>query len=174
MREYWEIVYSGSLPVMKEKNKIRKQNKSIFWRALLSVRVRNARLFCCLKIRKYTDAQSAFRSNRNRTFQNSIRGPPCVLHFKKVEEMEDERMSKWIKIRIRDFYKDAIGETEYAYVSSEVYEMLTNTFRKEAHAEEMRDSRHCAVMGYQEGETEDLMIPDGRVTGGHDNQADGA
>ena len=48
-------------------------------------------------------------------------------------------MSKCIKIRIKDFYKDAVGETEYTYVTEEVYEALVNTFRKETHAEEMRD-----------------------------------
>lgn len=25
-------------------------------------------------------------------------------------------MSKWIKIRVKDFYKDAVGELEYTYV----------------------------------------------------------
>ncbi len=67
-------------------------------------------------------------------------------------------MSKWIKIRIKDFYKDAIGETEYTYVNEEVYETLVNTFRKEAHAEEMRDLRHLATPGYVEGNTEDLIM----------------
>ena len=33
-------------------------------------------------------------------------------------------MSEWRKIRVKDFYKDAVGETEYAYVSKEVYEAL--------------------------------------------------
>lgn len=70
-------------------------------------------------------------------------------------------MSKWIKIRIKDFYKDAIGETEYTYVSEEVYETLVNTFRKEAHAEEMRDLRHIAVSGFVEGYTEDLLMDTG-------------
>ena len=46
-------------------------------------------------------------------------------------------MSEWIRIRVKDFYKDAIGETEYTYVTKEVYEALTETFRKEAHAQEM-------------------------------------
>ena len=54
-------------------------------------------------------------------------------------------------------YKDAVGETEYAYVSKEVYEALADTFRKEAHAEQMRDLRHTTSDGYTEGETEDLM-----------------
>ena len=67
-------------------------------------------------------------------------------------------MSKKIRIRIKDFYKDAIGEIEYTYVSEEVYETLVNTFRKEAHAEEMRDLRHVTKDGYVEGDTEDLLI----------------
>ena len=62
-------------------------------------------------------------------------------------------MSKCIKIRIKDFYKDAVGETEYTYVTEEVYEALVNTFRKETHAEEMRDLRHITVNGYVEGMT---------------------
>lgn len=70
-------------------------------------------------------------------------------------------MSEWIRIRIKDFYKDAIGEMEYTYVSREVYEALTNTFRKEAHAEEMRDLRHVTANGYTEGDTEDLMMDTG-------------
>ena len=61
-------------------------------------------------------------------------------------------MSKKIRIRIKDFYKDAIGEIEYTYVSEEVYEALANTFRKEAHAEEMRDLRHVTKDGYVEGD----------------------
>lgn len=67
-------------------------------------------------------------------------------------------MSKKIRIRIKDFYKDAIGEIEYTYVSEEVYEALVNTFRKEAHAEKMRDLRHVTKDGYVEGDTEDLLI----------------
>ena len=67
-------------------------------------------------------------------------------------------MSKKIRIRIKDFYKDAIGEIEYTYVSEEVYEALVNTFRKEAHAEEMRDLRHVTKEGYVEGDTEDLLM----------------
>lgn len=51
-------------------------------------------------------------------------------------------MSEWIRIKIKDFYKDAVGETEFTYVSHEVYEALADTFRREAHAEEMRDLRH--------------------------------
>lgn len=70
-------------------------------------------------------------------------------------------MSKKIRIRIKDFYKDAIGEIEYTYVSEEVYEALANTFRKEAHAEEMRDLRHITKDGYVEGDTEDLLMDAG-------------
>ncbi len=72
-------------------------------------------------------------------------------------------MSEWIKIRIKDFYKDAVGETEYAYVSHEVYEALADTFRREAHAEEMRDLRHTTADGYTEGETEELMMEQGET-----------
>ena len=49
-------------------------------------------------------------------------------------------MSEWIRIRVKDFYKDAVGELEYTYVTREVYEALVDTFRKEAHAQEMRIS----------------------------------
>lgn len=70
-------------------------------------------------------------------------------------------MSGWIRIRIKDFYKNAVGEEEYAYVSKEVYEALADTFRREAHAEEMRDLRHTTADGYTEGETEDLMTERG-------------
>ena len=70
-------------------------------------------------------------------------------------------MSEWIRIRVKDFYKDAIGETEYTYVTKEVYEALTETFRKEAHAQEMRDLRHVTKEGYTEGETEELAFDSG-------------
>ena len=66
-------------------------------------------------------------------------------------------MSEWIRIRVKDFYKDAVGEPEYTYVTREVYEALVDTFRKEAHAQEMRDIRHTTKDGYTEGETEDLV-----------------
>ena len=33
-------------------------------------------------------------------------------------------MSEWIRIRVKDFYKDAVGELEYTYVTREVYEAL--------------------------------------------------
>lgn len=67
-------------------------------------------------------------------------------------------MSEKIKIRIKDFYNNAIGESEYTYVSKEVYETLVNSFRREAHAEFMRDVRHRSSEGYVEGETEDLIL----------------
>ena len=67
-------------------------------------------------------------------------------------------MSEWIRIRVKDFYKDAIGETEYTYVTKEVYEALTETFRKEAHAQQMRDLRHISKEGYTEGATEELVF----------------
>lgn len=67
-------------------------------------------------------------------------------------------MSEWIRIRVKDFYKDAIGETEYTYVTREVYEALTETFRKEAHAQQMRDLRHISKEGYTEGATEELAF----------------
>lgn len=67
-------------------------------------------------------------------------------------------MSKWIRIRIKDFYKDPIGDKEYIYVSKAVYEALAETFRKEAHAQEMRDLRHVTRNGYTEGETEELAF----------------
>lgn len=66
-------------------------------------------------------------------------------------------MSEWIRIRVKDFYKDAVGELEYTYVTREVYEALVDTFRKEAHAQEMRDIRHTTKDGYTEGKTEDLV-----------------
>ena len=56
-------------------------------------------------------------------------------------------MSEWIRIRVKDFYKDAVGELEYTYVTREVYEALVDTFRKEAHAQEMRDIRHTTKDG---------------------------
>ncbi len=70
-------------------------------------------------------------------------------------------MSEWIKIRVKDFYKDAIGEPEYTYVTKEVYEALVNTFRREAHAEEMRDLRHIAFKSFAEGDTEELLADRG-------------
>ena len=48
-------------------------------------------------------------------------------------------MSEWIRIRVKDFYKDAVGELEYTYVTREVFEALADTISIEAHAQEMRD-----------------------------------
>lgn len=72
--------------------------------------------------------------------------------------MEDRKVSQKIRIKIQDFYSNAIGSVEYAYVSPEVYEALTQTFRKEAHAEEMRDIRHVIRDGYVEGDTECILF----------------
>lgn len=72
-------------------------------------------------------------------------------------------MPEWIKIRVKDFYNNAIGETEYTYVTKEVYEILANSFRREAHAELMRDLRHRIAEGYVEGNTEDLMMDHGET-----------
>lgn len=72
--------------------------------------------------------------------------------------MEDTKVPEKIKIRIKDFYKNAIGEAEYIYVTKEVYEALANYFQKEAHAERMRDLRHLTKEGYVEGDTEDLIM----------------
>ncbi len=70
-------------------------------------------------------------------------------------------MSQRIRIRIQDFYSNAIGEEEYTYVTPEVYEALSQTFRKEAHAEEMRDIRHVSKRRYAEGDTEDILFDAG-------------
>lgn len=67
-------------------------------------------------------------------------------------------MSEWRKIRIQDYYKEAVGDAEYTYVTLEVYEILANTFRREAHAEQMRDLRNRTAEGYTEGDTEDLLM----------------
>ncbi|MGN0326010.1 MAG: RNA polymerase sigma factor [Lachnospiraceae bacterium] len=72
-------------------------------------------------------------------------------------------MSEWIRIRIKDFYNNAVGETEYTYVTREVYEALADTFRKEAHAQEMKDLRHTIRDGYTEGETEELTQETGET-----------
>lgn len=91
-----------------------------------------------------------------RIYGGCARGPP-VFFISKKQEMEDTEMSEWIRIKIKDFYKDAVGETEFTYVSHEVYEALADTFRREAHAEEMRDMRHLTAGGYIEGETEERI-----------------
>ena len=50
-------------------------------------------------------------------------------------------MSEWIRIRVKDFYKDAVGELEYTYVTREVYEHLSIRSAKKPTAQEMRDSQ---------------------------------
>lgn len=72
--------------------------------------------------------------------------------------MEGIFMSEWRKIRIQDYYKEAVGDAEYTYVTPEVYEILANTFRREAHAEQMRDLRNRTAEGYTEGDTENLLM----------------
>lgn len=67
-------------------------------------------------------------------------------------------MPEWIRIKISDYYTNAIGEQEYTYVSPEVYEALANDFRKEAEAERKRDERNRAAIHFEDGETEDLLF----------------
>ena len=67
-------------------------------------------------------------------------------------------MSEWRKIRVQDYYREAVGDAEYTYVTPEVYEILANTFRREAHAEQMRELRNRTAEGYTEGDTEDLLM----------------
>ena len=129
----------------KAKNKRIGSTQTATWRAVLSERVMTARLFFTLSAVK----DVAELHNKS---------PPDVLHFKKNHEMEDIFMSEWRKIRIQDYYKEAVGEEEYTYVTPEVYEILANTFRKEAHAEQMRDLRNRTAEGYTEGDTEDLLM----------------
>ena len=50
-----------------------------------------------------------------------------------------------------------MGEKEFVYVTREVYEALLHTFRREQHAQLMRDIRHLTLKGYVEGETEDYL-----------------
>ena len=50
-----------------------------------------------------------------------------------------------------------MGEKEFIYVTREVYEALLHTFRREQHAQLMRDIRHLTLKGYVEGETEDFL-----------------
>ena len=61
---------------------------------------------------------------------NVVSVPEVTCPSISKKEMEDTEMSEWIRIRIKDFYKDAVGETEYTYVSHEVYEALTDLFRR--------------------------------------------
>ena len=42
-------------------------------------------------------------------------------------------MSNDIRIRIKDFYKNAVGESEYIYFIKEVCDTLINIHQKEAH-----------------------------------------
>ena len=55
-------------------------------------------------------------------------------------------MSEWIRIRVKDFYKDTVGEIEYTYVTREIYEALTDTFRKEAHAQVLLPYPFCGTI----------------------------
>lgn len=137
-------VYPGSPPGKTGKKRIG-NTQTIIWRAVLSERVMTARLFFTL-------------SAVNGASELHNKSPPGVLHFKKNHEMEDIFMSEWRKIRIQDYYKEAVGDAEYTYVTPEVYEILANTFRKEAHAEQMRDLRNRTAEGYTEGDTEDLLM----------------
>lgn len=50
-----------------------------------------------------------------------------------------------------------MGEKEFVYVTREVYEALLHTFRREQHAQLMRDIRHLTLKGYVEGETEEFV-----------------
>lgn len=120
----------------KAKNKRIGSTQTATWRAVISERVMTARLFFTLS------AVKGVAELHNKS-------PPDVLHFKKNHEMEDVFMSEWRKIRIQE---------EYTYVIPEVYEILANTFRKEAHAEQMRDLRNRTAEGYTEGDTEDLLM----------------
>lgn len=66
-------------------------------------------------------------------------------------------MLEKIKIKVQDFYKDAIGGEDDVEVSKEIYELLTKTFPREEHCEYMRDIRHRSINGYIEGDTEYLI-----------------
>lgn len=67
-------------------------------------------------------------------------------------------MEGLIKIRLKDYYTNAVGEDEFVYVTKEVFEALANTFRREEHAEQMRDIRHLTDTGYIEGDTENILF----------------
>ena len=137
-------VYPGSPPGKTGKKRIG-STQTATWRAVLSEEVITARLFFTFSAVK----GAAELHNKS---------PPDVLHFKKNHEMEDIFMSEWRKIRVQDYYREAVGDAEYTYVTPEVYEILANTFRKEAHAEQMRDLRNRTAEGYTEGDTEDLLM----------------
>ena len=110
------------------------------WRALL-------RCMNCLSLEiQITKAQSEAR---------------LLFFISKKYEMEGKRMPEWIRIKISDFYYNAVGDSEYTYVSPEVYEALMNTFRKEAHAEQMRDLRNRVAESYIEGDTENMVFDTG-------------
>ena len=47
-------------------------------------------------------------------------------------------MSEWIRIRVKDFYKDAVGELEYTYVTREVYEALVDTTHRKCGISDIR------------------------------------
>jgi RNA polymerase sigma factor (sigma-70 family) len=137
-------VYPGSPPGKTGKKRIG-STQTATWRAVLSEEVITARLFFTFSAVK----GAAELHNKS---------PPDVLHFKKNHEMEDIFMSEWRKIRVQDYYREAVGDAEYTYVTPEVYEILANTFRREAHAEQMRDLRNRTAEGYTEGDTEDLLM----------------
>lgn len=137
-------VYPGSPPGKTGKKRIG-STQTATWRAVLSEKIMTARLFFTL----FAVKGAAKLHNKS---------PPDVLHFKKKHEMEDIFMSEWRKIRIQDYYKEAVGDAEYTYVTPEVYEILANTFRREAHAEQMRDLRNRTAEEYTEGDTEDLLM----------------
>lgn len=136
-------VYPGSPPGKTGKKRIG-STQTATWRAVLSEEVITARLFFTFSAVK----GAAELHNKS---------PPDVLHFKKNHEMEDIFMSEWRKIRVQDYYREAVGDAEYTYVTPEVYEILANTFRREAHAEQMRDEEQNR-RGYTEGDTEDLLM----------------
>lgn len=67
-------------------------------------------------------------------------------------------MPEWIRIRIKDFYADAIGEEEFTFVAPEVYEALAVEFKRKADAQRKRDERNRVAINYEDGETEDLLM----------------
>ncbi len=71
-------------------------------------------------------------------------------------------MLVWIRINVHDIYKKPVGDVKNTYVSLEVYDALMDTFRKEEHAEHMRDLRNRTAEGYVEAMTE-LIMEEGEV-----------
>lgn len=67
-------------------------------------------------------------------------------------------MPEWIRIRIKDFYTDAVGEEEFTLVAPEVYEALAVEFKRAADAQRKRDERNRAPIYYEDGETDDLLM----------------